>query len=240
MNDRAEDLSTTQCKNLIPILFKLLNSLPDLRGPIFDRGSDLDLLLVIKQLLLKLDGEERFEILRNQLMNKASLFASVSIVDFDLPRANEPRPEPIFSEEDLGVLKQLCVEQIEQKSEDRSIITEKRLDFILARWKSWTANHEKIDDFTKRIRSTPATFLDFLKGFISESRMQNSDSYQIEVKKGINFSNLSLFMNNEEINTAFEMVRGIDLNTLSHEQREVLDLLKEGLETENQKSKTQE
>lgn len=70
--------------------------------------------------------------------------------------------------------------------------------------------------------------------------MQNSDSYQIEVKKGINFSNLSLFMNNEEINTAFEMVRGIDLNTLSHEQREVLDLLKEGLETENQKSKTQE
>jgi hypothetical protein len=240
LSDRAKKLSQDQSKGLILALITLLSTLPNLKEEILDFGSDMDQMNLIKKLLLNLKDGERFEWFKDQLVKGSPLYASVYIVDHDLPGKGKFQRKPIFSEEQMAVLKNICFERIKQHAEDESLLTQKGFASTLIRWQDWSPDGEDIKNFIDRVRSRPLTFLKFISGFVGDSRFQQGDSNRIQVSRKIDLKSLSRFLNDKEIQSALEMISGADAALVSDEQKEAFDLLATALEKKQQNNNSSE
>lgn len=227
LRDRTNGLERNQYNNLIVALCMLISTMQDMHvhNELLDFGSDLEILFLILDLFSKLDSNERFAWFQDKIKNGAPLYASVRIVSYDLSRENKHQQDTLFTVDQLDVLKQLCVERIEIQAANGYILSEKGFPFILYRWKEWTKNEDAIRKFMNWVRSSPITFLNFLKGFIHEERSQSSDSYHVDIKKRMNLEGLSILLTKDEIQISLEMVSKADSINLSPEQRETIDLL---------------
>ena len=136
--ERFDNLSQDQIKKLCQGLMKFGDFVPEIPGGLLDFGSDLRIAHLVRDLMLKLPEDVRFNWFQAFLENKPPLYTTIYQVLIDLPRERNKRDFNLFTEEQLEHLKKICVREIENRSKIDNFLLQKQLNFIFYRWKEWS------------------------------------------------------------------------------------------------------
>ena len=177
----------------------LLNYLPDSYDTLLDPGSDLEMVFLIKDSMLHIAENERFNWFIEKSKENISLYPFVYMVYYDTPTKNRTRDWSLFSEEQRASLRQICVERIQKFAEDNSILDQKNFSLLMFRWKDWGITTSEIESFITRVKSDPHNLLKFISGFDRQIRSESNTRNAIQVDHEINLQGLNEFLTREEI-----------------------------------------
>lgn len=231
--ERLDNLSQNQIKTLCLGLMKFGDSVPVIPGGVLEFGSDQQIASLVRDLLINLPGDDRFNWFRAFLENKPPLYTMVYQVLLDLPRGEKKRDGYLFTEEKLKQLKMICVREIENRSKDDSFLQQKQLKFVLYLWKDWDPESPVRDAFVKSVFMSPEKSLDFLAQFLDEVRTQTFGNYFPETRKILDTKELYEFQTPEWVAEFINNRTEEDLSKLSEERLAIYNSLKEILSRPN-------
>ena len=230
ITDRADTLEPDQIKILCQALFRFGDTVPDIKERIPDIGSDLELTRLIRFLMFKLKPDERFTWFCIFLENDPPLYGTIDQVLLDRPREGKPpRTENLFSDEGLEQLRQICVRNIETRSENQDFLNQKEFRFILYRWRDWSSESQARTAFLARMQATIESFLSFAFRFLNDIRSQTSGSYIVETNQEFDSRGFFEFIDREVSQKFIEKLTEEELKPLSREQLVALKALSDSL-----------
>jgi predicted KAP-like P-loop ATPase len=235
ISDRLDQLGEDQIKNLCQGLMKFGATIPAVHEGIFDLGSDHQITILVRALMLKLPNDIRFKWFRTFLENDPPLFTSIDQVLIDLPRGENMREIALFTEEQLGQLKEICVKEIEHQSKGDSFLNQKELKFILFRWKDWSQESPVRDNFLNTTFLDSGKCLDFIGQFVYDSRSQTAGDYLLKTEKRLDKKGLYQFQTPEWLTKFINDFTDEDLIKLSVKRRETYQTVKEILSQPSKK-----
>lgn len=230
ITDRADTLAPDQIKILCQALLRFGDTVPDTKEGIYDFGSDLELTRLTRFLMLKLMPDERFTWFRAFLENDPPLYATIDQILLDRPREGKPpRTENLFSDEELEQLRQICVRNIETRSENPDFLDQKGFMFILYRWRDWSPVSQSRNAFLARVQSTTERFLSFASCFLHDIRSQTLGSYIIKTNQEFDSKGFFEFISREASQKFIEKLTKEEIKNLSREQLMALKALSDSV-----------
>ena len=169
------------------------------------------ILRLIYFVLLSLPLEKRGVLLKQTIEVSSTVFTGAHVVamlvdENQKRKARGSSDELLIDEAELSELKAMCIQHFKNAASNNVLLTSKRLQFILFRWKEW-GSAEEVKSFIQQCLSTKKALVMLLTGFISEV-ISSSGNYNIINKEAIG----ELY----DIKDIEDKVRGITDDDLAH------------------------
>ncbi|MCG2785125.1 MAG: hypothetical protein L6461_08480 [Anaerolineae bacterium] len=227
--DNLDDLNQEQVLGLIQALLMFGNTSLDMQSGIFDLGSDFQVHLSIRHLLMKLPEEFRYTWFSQYLENNPPLLTSIYQVFYDTPNEGKLRESWLFSEDQLKQLKTICVCNVENHSKNDNFLKQKDFKFIMLCWKEWDPESSTLTAFIEQIILNKNKFLNFISNFIFEQRGQTTGHYLVEINQKFNAKEFLAFVDMVKTKEFIRSLSEDEVKSFTLEQQTALRLLSEFL-----------
>lgn len=224
LRDRVDSLTSEQVNGLLSATLYLLNTIPESFGDFFGFGSDRQIAFLIQDLLERFEPDQRYRLLLSQICDKKLFYSTAHIIVLNFPRENQIH---LFTLEQIEKLKTNWVENIELIALDMTLLSQKKFSYVIFFWKEWLSDEKILYNFLGQITSNPSYFWKFIHNFVKESRSQIAGKYTIDIKKKIDFNEISRYFTLEELNYCLERQEILKYANKSDEGKEILRLLLE-------------
>lgn len=188
--------------NVIQALFNLSDYMPDEKLGFSDFGSDMDVMRIIHQLLIRDSNKQRnYEVLKKSIKESKGLYGPIHRISIESSRLEKGKPEEelAISTENIKDLQQLCLKRIQEFRTEGKLLKHKKLVSILYRWKEWDV-HKGWEEFVQYdVIKEDSTLIEFLEKFISEIQSLSMGDYGVRNIKRYNYKSLQDFINLEGI-----------------------------------------
>lgn len=211
-------------ENIGPVV-KALLKVGDEINKEFDRDSgfygfyrtDRYIWMILRDLLKRLDIDERKKILLNSINSSDQINIIVEVIWHLLHQHNEetenkyiiPNDERIISSQDLEEFKKLGISKIKDAANDNSILNSPDPTNVLFRWQEWSEENE-VKRWSKNKIESDSGLLDYLYAFKSEQKWQNIGMFTgdgdiaMRTKLRVNPKDLENFI---DLNIIFDRVK---------------------------------
>lgn len=220
---------------IVQALFNLSDQLPDEKLGFFDFGSDMEVMRIIHQLLIRdADRYKNYELLKEVIRSSTGLYGPVHKISIESLRAKKGKPEEelVIPLDKLNDLEQICLDKIKDFSLQGKLLGHKKLINILYRWKEW--DKEKTwERFIAESLIEDSNLITFVEKLVSETQSQSIGDYGVKNNKEFNYKSLKDFYDPEEIRNRLKEIKDTNIS-LYEVNREIIDLFLDNFDRKDQ------
>ncbi len=161
------------------------------------------------------------------LNSTKSIFSPIQVVsvlnqEVEKQEKKESQEESLLTKDEIVSLNKLCAEKIKKASTDGVLSNNKKLAYILYRWKEWESD-KVVKNFITGLLKTNDGLFALLKGFISESMSQGMGDHVAKTIRQINKKSIETFTDIGELD---KRVDQLDEHSFDKEKADIIQLYK--------------
>lgn len=224
--DYLDELTDQRKEKLLIGVFDFCEGVKDRSQGMFDvQAIDDQTWRLGFQTLKRVTRENRVALLTEILNSTKSVFSPIQLINFleheiEQKEKKESQDETLLKREEVSRLKKDCVDKIRAAANDGTLVTNKKIDYLLHTWKEW-GSEEQVKEYVVGLMKTPAGLLALLKGFEWESLSQTAGDLVAKRTKKMNKKSLAIFVDIDDLDTK---VQALAKEKLSQEDREIVTL----------------
>lgn len=153
----------------------------------FDMGSELHIMRIIYQMLLRVPQDQRFSILRSAIEKGEA----ISVIEMEVAvfgqehgkfggEIRRPESERVVNSEQLRELENIALKKIHNAAEQEKLFNSPNLRSILLRWKSWSENEDEVRAWVTKVIATDENLARFIYYFGSIERSQTIGDFALK------------------------------------------------------------
>lgn len=217
-----EKIDKKSSKNIIQALFNISDEIPEEQKNIFDIGTIIDVMRVIRQLLIRnSDKNENYLILKESINNSKGLLGPIKRVDLEDQHAEVEENRLIIPKDKLDDLKKICVIKIKEFSRNESFMKSKNVPYYLIKWERW-GDESEAKEYIKHALQDNFKMVDFLKKFkYQQTSLTHGDMVE-KYKPKFNFEGLNHFLDIKSIKQKLIDMKSKNAETYKHNS-EIID-----------------
>jgi len=226
--DYLDGLDDQQKENLLVSVFDFAESIKDKRRGTFDlQDVDTQTMRLGYQTLKRVPKEKRVEFLTKILSSTKSIFSPIQIIsvlnqEAEKQEKKESQEESLLTKDEIVGLNKFCAEKIRKASTNGILSNNKKLAYILYRWKEWESEKAVKNYVTELLKTNDGLFA-LLNGFISESMSQGMGDYVAKRIKRINKKSIGIFTDIDELD---KQVDQLEESSFDKEKADIIQLYK--------------
>jgi hypothetical protein len=225
LNDILEDLSEDGIFGLCYALIEVGDKLTENREGAYDIGADFQLNWLLFHSLSRIEDQgNRFNWFLEQVKQTGSLYTVVQHVIWNLPSKEEPRSQMLFDEQQLRILKDVCVRKIDFFAKSGELLHVRNFGVILVKWNEWADKQNKIAEFLYNATTTPEATLDLICGFLWEGQSHVFGDRVSKKEWKLDIKSLGSVVEITRITEILSSLRQKDKEALSEKQKLALEL----------------
>jgi predicted KAP-like P-loop ATPase len=225
-----EEFDLSHAPALVTALFDVGDELPFSLSPgSFGMGPEWSALRIIHWYLMREPNQAiRGRILTEASRASAGLFMPVLKTSIESDKKERQKDPSTFavSEQDLGVLQQICVERIRVAAKDGSLSGHPKMAFILYRWREWAGEAEPKTWVADIVRTVEGT-LQFLVGISGQVTSQGLGDRVASVNWQVRISDVEAFVAPEIIAARLQ---GVNESSLIEREQEAVRAFRQAME----------
>jgi len=224
--DHLDELTDQQKEKLLIDIFDFCEYVEDRSQGMLDiQAVDEQTWRLGYQTLKRVSQENRVAFLTKILNSTKSIFSPAQLINalnhqIEKQETKEVQGETLLMKEELSGLKQGCVDKIRAATNDSTLVTNKKFDYLLHVWKEW-GSEEAVKEYVAGLIKTPAGLLALLRGFEWESLSETAGDLVARRTKKMNKKSLAFFVDIDELD---KKVQALSKEKLSQEDRETINL----------------
>jgi len=191
-----KDIPTENIPSIVRALLDVGDSLlrPEDSGGLFEFGNDIRIQRIILQLLRRLEEPERFEVLKEAILNGQALSTIIGLITIIGREHGKygakqliPEEERLISPESLEELEKIALERVRDAAQQESLLQSPDLQNILYYWRE-RAGEEEIKQWIQKIVETDKELIKILEESLRRTIRQSvsdaveSIQYKLDLK----------------------------------------------------------
>lgn len=226
--DHLDNWNDQQKENLLISVFDFTEDVEDKKRNMYDLQDIATQTMRLGYQSLKWVGKDnRVNFFEKILGSTKSIFSPIQVVsvlnqEVKKSEKRESQEEPLLTRKEIDELLPICVAKISKAASNGTLSTNKRLTYLLYRWRDW-GSEEMVKKYIVDMLETDEGLFSILNGFILESMSQGMGDYVAKRIRRIDKKSLGKFINIDNLD---KKINQIDEGSLETEKANVIKLYK--------------